>query len=167
MLGELVNSLPSTIDITQYLNMTGQEIDSKLGTMYQVPVDIAALPNSQGALLTSIHRKLASGRVIMAATISHADTAMHAYAVQLVKEAQMELMTLANGDIVLIGAERVDGSGDPRGDIEDAEVRDPLARVPASTQRDDYSAVKAFEDNFMKDDILRRPIVPWEPGSRA
>lgn len=165
LLGELTNALPASISPTQYISMTAEEIDAKLGVMYAVPVNIATLPNSQGSLLKSIHRKLASGRIIMAATIAHAESAIHGYAVQLVKEAQMELMAVANGDVVLIGAERVDGDGAPRGDIADAEVADPRARVPGAYNRDEYSAVEAFEYNFMRPTLEPEEIVTWSPGS--
>lgn len=164
LLGELTDTLPATIDVTRYLAMAAQEIDGKLGVLYAVPVDYQALPNAQGGLLSSIHRKLTSGRIIMAATAHMADSHVHAYGLSLVKEAQMELMAVANGDVVLIGAERVDGDGDPRGDIDDAEIADPLARVPSGTNRDTVSAVEQFEENFMQDDLLIRSTVPWEPG---
>lgn len=165
LLGELTTTLPASVSATQYLDMAQEEIDSKLGVLYVVPVDIEALPNSQGSLVKSIHRKLTSGRIIMAATIAHSDTAVHAYGMQLVKEAQMELMAVANADVVLIGAERVDGDGSPRGDVPDAEVADPLARVPGATNRDALSAVETFEKNFMTEYLLPREFTTWEPGS--
>lgn len=164
LLGELTNTLPASIKVTQYLQMTQEEIDAKLGVLYSVPIDVVALPNSQGNLITSIHRKLASGRIIMAATVAHSDTSIHAYAIQLVKEALMELMAVANGDVVLIGAERVDGAGDGRGDIADAEVDDPEARVPTGQNRDTYSAVESFEYDFMTPATRGLPIVGWAPG---
>jgi len=165
LLGELTSALPASISPTQYLEMTAEEIDAKLGVMYAVPVDIDSLPNGQGGLLRSIHRKLASGRIIMAATVAHSESSVHAYALQLVKEALMELMAVANGDVVLVGAERVDGDGAPRGDIADAEVSDPRARVPGSTSRDEFSAVEAFELNFMNPGSLGIPVVTWNPGT--
>ena len=155
LLGELTNTLPASIDPTQYLDMTQEEIDSKLGVLYVVPVDMTVLPNSQGSLLKAIHRKLTS----------HSDTAGHAYGMQLVKEAQMELMAIANADVVLVGAERVDGEGAPRGDVPDAEVADPLARVPGAKNRDALSAVETFEKNFMTEYILPKEFTTWEPGS--
>lgn len=164
LLGELTNSLPASIDPDQYLDMAQEEIDSKLGVMYVVPVNVATLPNSQGSLLKSIHRKLTSGRIIMAATVGHSESAVHGYAIQLVKEAQMELMAVANGDVVLVGAERVDGDGNPRGDIPDAEVADPLARVPGASVHDGMSAVEAFELNFMTPTIQETPVQTWYPG---
>jgi hypothetical protein len=147
--------------------MTAEEIDAKLGVMYAVPIEIDTLPNSQGSLITSIHRKLASGRIIMAATVAHSETSVHAYALQLVREATMELMAVANGDVVLIGAERVDGDGTPRGQFVDAEVADPQARVPGAKNRDEFSAVEAFEYNFMKTSTWGEGAVTWEPGSSS
>ena len=164
LLGELTDTLSSSVNPTQYLEMTAEEIDSKLGVMYVVPIDVATLPNSQGSLIKSIHRKLCSGRIIMAATIAHADGAIHQYALRLVKEAQMELMAVANSDVVLLGAERVDGEGVPRGDIPDAETADPEARVPTATNRDSNSAVVTFEENFMQTNIQTPLLTQWEPG---
>lgn len=165
LLGELTNTLPASISVSQYLNMTQEEIDAKLGVLYSVPIAVDSLPNAQGGLIRSIHRKLASGRIIMAATVAHSESSIHAYALQLVKEGLMELMAVANGDVVLIGAERVDGDGAGRGDIEDAEVSDPRARVPGGSSRDTYSAVEAFEYNFMNPATVGEPIVGWAPGS--
>jgi hypothetical protein len=101
----------------------------------------------------------------MAATVAHSESSVHAYALQLVKEALMELMAVANGDVVLIGAERVDGDGTPRGDIADAEVADPLARVPGAQNRDEFSAVEAFELNFMNPGTVGLEAVTWNPGT--
>jgi hypothetical protein len=165
LLGELTSALPASISPGQYLEMTAEEIDAKLGVMYAVPIDIESLPNGQGGLVRSIHRKLASGRIIMAATVAHSESSIHAYALQLVKEALMELMAVANGDVVLVGAERVDGDGSPRGDIADAEVSDPIARVPGSQNRDEYSAVEAFEFNFMTPSTAGLMVETWAPGS--
>jgi len=164
LLGELTNSLPASINPIQYIAMTAEEIDSKLGVIYRVPVDVDGLPNGQGSLIRSIHRKLASGRIIMAATVAHSDTSIHAYAMQLVKEAHMELMAIANGDVVLVGAERVDGDGVPRGVVIDAEVADPMARVPTARNRDEVSAVRLFELNFMTPTEQGVPITTWYPG---
>ena len=164
LLGELSGMLPASVSPTQYLDMTGEEIDSKLGVLYVVPIDIAILPNSQGSLIKSIQRKLASGRIIMSATISHSETSVHAYGMQLVKEALMELMAIANGDVVLVGAERVTGDGTPRGDVPDAETTDSLARVPTASNRDALSAVETFEKNFMTQYVLPTEFTTWEPG---
>jgi hypothetical protein len=165
LLGELTNSLPSTISVSQYLDMTQEEIDSKLGVIYAVPIAVDDLPNSQGSLIKSIHRKLCSGRVILAATIGHDVTTIHAYGMQLVKEGLMELMAIANNDVVLIGAERVDGDGNPLGDIIDAAVADPLARVPSGSNRDDVSGVEMFEMNFMMPGYKDFPVETWHPGA--
>jgi hypothetical protein len=162
LLGELVNSLPPTIDIAEYLSYAAEEIDSKLGVLYKVPVDIDQLPNSQGSLIRSIHRKLCSGRIIMAATVAHSNMEVHGYAMRLVKEALMELMAVANGDVVLVGAERVNGDGQPRGDIPDAEIADPRARVPGANNRDEVSGVRAFEINFMTPGV--EDVRNWYPG---
>jgi len=78
LLGELTNTLPASISATQYIAMTAEEMDAKLGVLYSVPINVDGLPNSQGGLIRSIHRKLASGRIIMAATVAHSDTALHA-----------------------------------------------------------------------------------------
>lgn len=165
LLGELTNVLPSTISVSKYIEMTAEEIDSKLGVIYVVPLDIDALPNGQGNLLKSIHRKLASGRIILAATIGHDATTIHAYGMQLVKEGQMELMAIANGDVVLLGAERVGGDGNPITDVLDASIADPLARVPSSTNRDDISGVEMFELNFMNPAWRDWPAETWHPGA--
>jgi len=164
LLGELTNVLPSTINAQQYLEMTQEEIDSKLGVIYVVPINIAALPNSQGSLIRSIHRKLCSGRILMAATAAISETSVHAYGLQLVKEGLMELMAIANSDVILVGAERVDGDGNARGDIADAEIADPLARVPGASVRDEVSGVRMFELNFMTPSSLDFPVENWHPG---
>lgn len=165
LLGELTGKLPSTISVSQYLAMTAEEIDSKLGVIYVVPIALPTLPNSQGSLLKSIHRKLASGRIILAATIGHDAATIHAYGMQLVKEGLMELMAIANNQVVLLGAERIDGDGSPRGAIPDAEIADPGARVPGGKNRDDVSAVEMFERNFMMPGYRDVPVETWHPGA--
>jgi hypothetical protein len=76
------------------------------------------------------------------------------------------LMAIANNDVILLGAERVDGDGLPRGEIPDAEIGDPLARVPSATNRDDMSGVQMFEENFMMPGYQLYPIVTWSPGAQ-
>lgn len=143
----------------RFIKSAAGEIDGKLGYIYATPIDTAGLPPHQAQLLLSINAKLASGRLMMAAAFGSQDTNVNAYALYLVKEAEMDLMSIANGQVDLT-APKVDPAGDPIGTIEDPAIVDPYARIPSGWNPDQVSAVTIFEQRFLgggSDDL-------WIPG---
>lgn len=103
LLGDMVIS-PS-LDRQKFINDASDEIDSKLGWLYELPLRAVSpateLPGYQLLTLKGINNKLASGRLILTLDISGEGTTLHAYGWQLIREAREELMVLANGEAAL------------------------------------------------------------------
>ena len=166
LLGQLETRLPAEVNMSEYISIVADEIDARLGFLYEVPfetVGVNALPPHQVKLLKSINAKRASGRIIMAATIASEDSVVHQYAMYLMQEADIELAAIANGDVRL-SAPPIGPDGLPLEPTDDPEMDDPLARIPGAVSRDLYSATAAFEATVYQGDN-----VPWAPndGERA
>lgn len=104
------------VDPAKFVADAADEIDSKIGHIYQTPIDVTdTSPVSRPArlLLKRISNFLASGRLIMAAAAASQKLEVNAYAERLVREATVALDQIASGDVPLIGATRAtDSSGD-------------------------------------------------------
>jgi hypothetical protein len=120
----LLGNIPiaSYVSKAQYINDASDEIDSYIGFVYKTPVTFTSPddPASRPArlLLKRINAHLASGRLIMALDAGGQDDRLHAYGYSLVKEAVASLLGIADGTIVLEGAEPVTerpDSTDPKG----------------------------------------------------
>jgi hypothetical protein len=155
LIGDVIIS--GSIDKEQFIQGAADEIDSKIGWLYQTPIKvegdpsadppIPALPRHEALLLKGINNKLASGRLIMALDVAGEQTTLHAYGARMVKEAMDELLMIANGDIDLHA---------PRN--EDAAI--PVEnRIPGVAQEDDESLLLGFVSTVHKGR-------PWrtEPG---
>ena len=166
LLGQLETRLPAEVNPTEYITIVADEMDARLGFMYETPFDIAgvdSLPLHQVKLLKSINSKRASGRIIMAATIASEDSLVHQYALRLIQEADLELAAIANGDVRL-SAPPIGADGLPLDPIEDPDIDDPQARIPGAVSRDVDSATAAFEAfAYQGEDVI------WAPndGTRA
>lgn len=105
ILGDIV--LPTWLVPADWVNLAADEIDSKLGFIYKVPLEAVTPPGGGFAglavheqkLVKGINYKLASGRIILALDSGGEDTTLHAYGLSLVREATNELMQLANGNV--------------------------------------------------------------------
>lgn len=98
-----------------YVDQAADEMDSKLGWIYVTPIDVdgeaagpggtppavPVLPRHERLLLKSINAKIATGRLIMAVSINEEGSAVHAYALRLLKEGNDELLMIANGHVLL------------------------------------------------------------------
>jgi predicted regulator of Ras-like GTPase activity (Roadblock/LC7/MglB family) len=164
LLGQLESRLPPEVNMTEYIAIVADEMDARLGFMYEVPFQVAginALPAHQVKLLKSINAKRASGRVIMAATIASEDSLVHQYALRLMQEADIELAAIANSDVRL-SAPLIGTDGLPIEATEDPELDDPQARIPGAVSRDVYSATLAFESS-----VYQGESVVWAPNDGA
>jgi hypothetical protein len=140
-------------DKQQFVDGAADEIDSKLGWLYETPLVAAngggfgALPRHQRLLVTGINLKLASGRLILATAIGGEDNSLHAYGNDLVKQATAELLLIANGDVSL-DADRP-GTGSPA----------PDDRGPKLNNEDEESLLLGFTNTVMRNE-------PWwsQPG---
>ena len=147
----------------KFVKSSAEEMDAKLGYRYAVPIpmtDGSTLPANQKFLLKDLNIKLATGRFIMAMALHGQSESLHQYALYLIKEAEMILMSIANGAIDLNTA-RVDESGVGVGLVEPPEVADPYARIPTAWNPDQVSAVTLFEKNYMTGDP--EPLY-WTPA---
>jgi hypothetical protein len=166
LIGQLISRTPPEVVPGDYVNRAADEMDSRLGFVYQTPLPVTginALPSHQVKLLKSINLKLASGRIILATTIATEDVTIHQYGLRLIQEADLELAAIANGDVKL-SAPMVDSDGVVIGEIVDPDDADPYARVPTAINVDMYSAVVAFEAN-----VHQGQAVNWAPrdGTRT
>jgi hypothetical protein len=152
--------LPSVLSKSKFIQFAADDMDAKLGYVYIVPITTASLPAHQKSLLRSINAKLATGRLIMAAAVGGEDTAVHQYALYLIKEAEMDLMSIANGQVDL-QAPAVDSSGNPLPPMDDPLSNDSFARTPGGWNPDRTSAVTAFEKSVFG---FNDPI-SWDPAT--
>lgn len=141
----------------RYVQSAADEMDAKLGYVYVVPI---VAPPNQMLLLKGINARMASGRLIMSRAAASQDSAVHAYALFLVKSAENDLMALANG-VVDLTAPKVDVDGNPIGSVEDPTEDDTYARIPTGWNPDRTSAVTLFEKNIM---VGSRESEPWIPA---
>lgn len=113
LLGDV--TIGASVNRQLYVDQAADEMDSKLGWIYVTPIDVdgaeagpggvppavPALPRHQALLLKTINAKIATGRLIMAVSINEEGTAVHAYALRMLKEGNDELLLIANGNLLL------------------------------------------------------------------
>jgi hypothetical protein len=105
--------LPTYIDKQKFVDDAADEIDSKIGFVYQTPLDITDSPSNllvrpARLLLKRLNANLATGRLILALDAAGEDDKLHAYGWSLVREVTAALNNIADGDIALDGAPLVD-----------------------------------------------------------
>lgn len=102
----LIGDIPTSaeLDPTKYVNDAADEIDSKIGFVYETPIP-NTVPRPVTLLLKRLNSHLASGRLILAATIAAEDKRLNAYGQSLVDEVQLTLQAIVNGDLPLAGAD--------------------------------------------------------------
>lgn len=142
-----------TVDTDKWIDAASDEMDSKLGFLYALP--LAPCPDAEEdellpvevLLLKDINAKLASGRLILAQYVGGEDSSQHAYGVALVREALEALMCIANGDVQLTACKTT------APDLVDN------SRLPAGLVYDEESLVTAFERT------VHRGVTTWaDPG---
>jgi phage gp36-like protein len=111
----LIGDIPTSdvLSPTKYVNDAADEIDSKIGFRYDTPIPVAgssSTPRPVVLLLKRLNSHLASGRLILAATILSEDTELNAYGKALVEESMQVIDALALGKVVLGGVDPVDAS---------------------------------------------------------
>lgn len=154
LLGDLVVSV--TVDKQKFVDSAEDDINSKLGFRYKVPIDVDAtsFPLHQKLLLKTICNRLATGKLILTLDIAEEGTALHAYGLHLLREANADLLLIANGEVDLRGAEPTEGGAGRQ-----------TNRQPLVLNRDDRSAVSAFEEMFMGGQPVPTSAEGWRPGS--
>lgn len=112
--------LPAYIDRDKILLATRNEIDVAIGFLYKTPINVEdtadnPLVRPARLLLKQISIYLSSGRTIMAAATGSEDSRTHAYGRYLINQGTELLKQIANGSILLEGAEKVDVEAEPNG----------------------------------------------------
>lgn len=130
-----------------YLVGVGREIDSKLGVVYDLPIDLNALEQHSRDYLRNASNFMSSGRLIMSLAVAGEDQQVNPYGSRLLREGQAMLEALASLQILLDGATR-------RSDRDDS-------RLPVVINRDEESATQEFERNYMRGVGTPRY---WRPG---
>lgn len=151
LLGEI--PLPSYIDPAKVLQDAADEIDSKLGHIFETPFNITGsgtgvLARPAALLIKRISNSLATGRLILAIASPEENSNLHAYGWSLVKEANEALYAIAEGTIQLEGA--VPNPGAPT----------QTGTTPLINNLDPESHVEAFYDR------IANPSYPY-PGVAA
>ena len=155
LIGDLLIS--ESVDRQKFVDLAAEEIDSKLGWVYELPLHGVGVPPSdtswqsfpihQVSLLKSINNRLATGRLILTLDIAGEGTQLHAYGWHLVNEALGDLMVIANGDQDLdaVRSTALITGGDKR---------------PSIKQQDEESLLLGWENTVMRSR-------PWytRPGS--
>lgn len=106
LIGDITTS--TALNPDKYVNDAADEIDSKIGFRYATPVPISGAdpaPRPVILLLKRINAHLASGRLILAATISANQEELNAYGQSLVNDAQLAIQQIAEGELILIGVD--------------------------------------------------------------
>lgn len=149
LLGDLLVS--PRLDKNKFIQDAADEIDSKLGFIYTIPLAPVApeteIPAHEVLLLKQINNKLASGRLIMTLDIAGEGTTLHAYGLRLVTEAQQELMLIANGFVELSAVRKT------------IAVALGESKVPRIVNADTESGVDIFYEHAMRG----HPSY-WRPG---
>jgi hypothetical protein len=112
--------IPGYLSADKFVADAADEIDSKIGFVYDTPIDVAdnsGVVRPAKLLLKRINNFLATGRLLMAAASAGEDTNLHAYALKMVNDATAALEAIVSGDVLLEGATELNPSTDatPKG----------------------------------------------------
>lgn len=138
MIGDLPTS--AALDPQKYVNDAADEIDSKIGFVYTTPIPIdvdATTPRPVVLLLKRLNSHLATGRMILAATIIAEDQQLNAYGRNLVMDCELTISQIAMGQLLLDGV------------LASGLSALPTAHVPMILNKDTESAVDAFYDRVV------------------
>lgn len=102
--------ISSRLNQYDYINSAADEMNAKIGQVYQLPLDLTDAAPFVAPLLKKINQFLATGRLIMALGQGEEWMTTHAYARELLKEGKAELENIFCGSTPLTGCPRLAGS---------------------------------------------------------
>lgn len=143
ILGDL--QLPAGYNKQQYVDMASDEIDAKIGVIYETPVVLNDLDRFASLNVKNIAIRLSTGRLILAQAAGGEDSQLHALGRHYVTSALNDLQIMASDTDTLPGA------------VVRPEFRG--AEAPSIGQQDATSPVDHFYDNF------GAGLPGWQPGS--
>lgn len=129
--------IPTPVNAQFWLDKGAEEIDAKIGFTYATPVVLGNSAEERPAklLLKRINAWLCMGRAILSRAVGGEDDTLHALGEYYVKEATAALNQIADGTIVIPGA-------DPATPTETRETGPMIYNV------DNASAVESFSEVF-------------------
>lgn len=139
-------TISAKTNVYDSINGAADEMDAKIGQVYQLPLDLSAAPKFVTALLRKTNAFLASGRLICAQALNSEDGKAHAYGAQLIKEAQGDIDAIFNGSMQLINVPKLPGNF--------------KSNAPSIVNHDAFSALDAFEEFSQR----YNGTVIWHPG---
>lgn len=128
--------------LDRYVREACEEIDAKIGWLYETPLDLDTLKDHERKMLKTIARKIATGRAISTLDVPNDGGVQGTYGLRLLQEGLDELHMIAGGDVPL-SAKRADLEGDPNEpDVGGHGAHG--ARVPEAWNADTESPLSAF-----------------------
>lgn len=131
---------PGYMSPQKFVDDAGDEIDSKIGFVYETPIDISdtsEVVRPARLLLKRINVFLATGRLLMAAASAGEDTSLHAYAKKMVDDATTALDAIFAGEIPIEGAVLINPA------------EEDVTKAPLWSNPDIESAVDSFYEQLV------------------
>jgi len=104
----LLEGLPvnTVVDTQKYIDSAADEIDIILGDTYITPIEVVDIPENRRTklFLQQCNAQIASGRIIIAVTLTREADNLHAAARQMINMALAALNQIVSGQGVLPGA---------------------------------------------------------------
>lgn len=152
LVGDL--TIGNSVDKDRYVQDATDEIDSRIGFMYVLP--IAGAASHIVLMLKRCANLIGTGRLVLALGAAGEDSSVHAYGESLLREGQMLLSSIECGQLAL---------GTPKVTVQSE------GNAPSTTNYDSSSAVDAFY-TFVSPGTypVLAPVYPliapiWKPGS--
>lgn len=145
-------SISSGLSLDGFATDAASEMNVRLGERYVVPLDMEApeLAAHHKAMIEMINARLAAGRLLLAVTSPAEDRDLWNYGRYLVDLAMADLDLIVSGRVIL------GGQGDSTTESNLSDETGPLGY-----NHDQMSAVEAFEESFMRGNLIGQS---WGPG---
>jgi hypothetical protein len=144
LLGDI--TISSAIDLNKVVRDAADEMDSKIGFVYELPLP-ASLPQHITTMLKMINARLASGRLILTIASPAEAVDLYRYGTHLIELAEEALCGITTGKFQIPGA---------------TQIEDLTPGGGAIINHDAESAIDVFESQFMRRSFTQNFWVPGE-----